>query len=318
MSKLHLWGCLLLVLLGGTACVRSYPQDGTPPPLAVSTPKEGVPADVPSAAATSQGTPLSPQGLPTPAPQIPPASRPVPYAVVLVDRDSALNLRSAPSLSAPALALLPYDARNLVPTGNRREADGQTWVEIESEYGNGWVSAAFLSRQVSEDVVCGDSRVQALVDAFVQAVQQGDGAALASLVSPVHGLTVRHEWWNPPQTFSVSQVRTLFEDQTSYDWGIQDGSGMPLQGSFAEIILPRLQEVATAEFVTVCNSLENGLATGGTAGLVTWPYPNMPFIALYRPAPADSELDWRTWALGIVWDNGRPYLAALIQYHWEV
>ncbi len=311
------WG-LCVVLFLGTACVRAYPGSESASPLAATTPEGG--AAVPSPA----GEDVSPGAAPTsgvqatPAAQIPPVSRALPYAVVLVDRDSALNLRSAPSLSAPALALLPYDARDLKPTGNRREADGQTWVEIESDFGHGWASAAFLTRQVSTDVVCGDARVKALVETFVQAVQKKDGVALAALVSPVHGLTVRHEWWNPAQTFSAQQVRTLFQDQTAYDWGIQDGSGMPLQGSFAEFILPRLEEVVSADFETVCNSLENGVATGGTAGLVRWPYPNMPFIALYRPAPADSELDWRTWALGIVWDNGRPYLAALIQYHWEI
>jgi len=304
MKRMAMWG-LILVLTA--ACVRPYPGGGEAPAIPAVSPPDGAPAT--QAALPAVQTPAA----------MPPRSEPLPYAVVLVGRDSGLNLRSAPALDAPALALLPYDARDLHPTGNRREADGLTWVEIESAYGSGWVSAAYLTRQVAAEVVCRDAQVQALIDAFVQAVQQRDGAALAGLVSPVHGLTVQHEWWNPPVTISAAQVRSLFEDETVYFWGLQDGSGMPLEGSFSDAIVPLLQEVLQNDFRQVCNSLEYGVATGGTAGRTLWPYPNLPFVALYRPAPEDAaEMDWRTWALGIVWENGRPYLAALIQYHWEI
>ncbi len=317
---------VVLFLWMTSACVRAYPGSTNPPQGSLPTPVvtrgtdalSGGAATPGMAATPGSGQPVSPGTTETPSEGVPPLSMPVPYAVVLVSPESGLNLRAEPSLNAPVLALLPYDARDLRPTGNQQQAEGVTWAEVETPFGTGWVSVAYLSAQMAPDAFCRDPQVQALVEAFVQAVQAQDGAALADLVSPLHGLTIRHEWWNPEVTFRADEVGGLFSAEKAYDWGIQDGSGEALQGTFADVILPRLQDVAQGEFVTACNTLTNGEATGNTAGLVTWPYPNLQYIALYRSAPADQEMDWRTWALGIVWWQGHPYLAALVQYHWEI
>ncbi|GAB4526892.1 MAG: hypothetical protein Fur0018_12310 [Anaerolineales bacterium] len=318
---------LFFILLFGlmSACVRAYPgatsgpQGYLTPPPAPGTDSLAGGAATPESAPPPDGGASVPSGeTAAPSGSVPPLAEPVPYAVVLVSPESGLNLRAEPSLNAPVLALLPYDARDLRPTGRQEQAEGFAWAEIETPFGAGWVSAAYLTMQISPEVFCGNAQVQALVDSFVQAVRNEDGAALAALVSPVHGLTIRHEWWNPEVVFDAADVETLFSAQETYDWGIQDGSGDPLQGRFADVVLPRLQDVVQGEFSVVCDSLAAGEATGGTAGLVNWPYPNLPFVALYRAAPADQELDWRTWALGIVWWQGRPYLAALVQYHWEI
>jgi hypothetical protein len=52
-----------------------------------------------------------------------------------------------------------------------------------------------------------------------------------------------------------------------------------------------------------------------------WPseYSNMNYISFHRAAPEPgSQLNWRTWALGIEYLDGQPYLALLVQYRGEI
>jgi len=193
-------------------------------------------------------------------------------------------------------------------------------VEIVTPTGTtGWVNAHYLTEVVDAAVFCSDPRVTNLINAFVSAVQSQDGAALAQLVSPTHGLTIRHNWWNPEVNLQGQSVLAdLFTDTTSHDWGVQDGSGLPIQGPFKDEILPLLQDVFNGSYTQHCNDLANG--SGGTAGMVVWPfeYQNINYVALYRAGAPGDELNWRTWAIGVEFVKGQPYIAFLVQYHWEI
>jgi hypothetical protein len=244
------------------------------------------------------------------------------YAVVGLGEGDLLNVRSAPGTSNAVLETLGPGIRNIQPTGKIEQADGITWLEIQRPSSTpGWVSRSFLTEQVEPQAFCADERIKKLVGDFSQAIKNQDGEALSRLVSPVQGLTIQHNWWNPEVKIeSTEAIRNLFFSTTDYDWGTADGSGEPLVGPFKDIILPKLQDVLSSTYTSHCNILESPTSAGATSGLLTWPaeYANMNYVALYRAAPAGEEMNWRTWVIGIDYVAGVPYIASLVQYTWEI
>ncbi len=241
-------------------------------------------------------------------------------AVVMIKEGEVLNVRSNPGDQNGVVATLTAHATNIANTGNSKELDGQTWFEIRTpENAVGWVKADNITEQASSILFCADRKITTLVAQFMTAIQSRDGAKLAQLVNPRRGLIIRHEWWNPEVQFKGQEVLVkLFNDSTSQEWGMQDGSGLPLTGSFKGEILPKIDDVQVGS-VQTCNSLEQGLASGGSAGYIEWPfeYTNFNYMTIYRAAQEGDELNWRTWAIGIEYVNGAPYITLLVQYHWE-
>ncbi len=307
---------LTVLLVASLACNRSVSEPpNTPPPemTVVPTRTSQVPTQ-PTFLATETNIP--------PSPTAPVAQLAGLYAVVMLGEGDLLNVRAGPGTGNDVLETLGPEVRDLQPTGKLEEADGITWVEIQrEEKTTGWVSRAFLTEQVTSQAFCDDERASRLIADLVKAVREQNGEALARLVSPEHGLIIQHNWWNPAVTLdSTEAVQNLFFSSTDFDWGIADGSGAPLVGSFRDLVLPKLRDVFEADFSQHCNLLESGTSAGGTTGQLTWPveYANLNFYALFRAAPAGEEMNWRTWAVGIEYVGGVPYLAVLIQYDWEI
>ena len=263
--------------------------------------------------------PTAPAPPPTREPQAT-SERAPEYGVILVSEGDVLNVRSGPGVDYAVIDTLAPHATGITMAGDRQKVGNSMWVEVNTLSGTvGWVNAHFLTELVPQDDFCGDPRVNVLMDEFVAALQARDGGALSQLVSPAHGLSIRVSWWNPEVNFrGPDQVANIFADPQVYDWGIQDGSGFPIQGSFSDEIVPWLDDVLNAEFSRHCNDLENG--SGASAGFIIWPYEyqNINDVALYRAAAPGEELNWRTWAVGVTYHQGRPYIAFLVQYHWEI
>ncbi|GAB4499631.1 MAG: hypothetical protein OHK0052_14940 [Anaerolineales bacterium] len=285
------------------------PQSPLPPPELVFTPEK---TEAPQAPESS--------GLPA-GPLAPPTDKRV-YAVVAVPQNSVLNVRAAPGTTQAIVDKLPANARDLEMTGARQLLEDTLWLERYSpQTGNGWVSGAYIIEQTDPEVFCADPQVTALIGELAAALKARDGEALAALVSPLHGLNIRHEWWNPQITLTPDEVQDAFRtDAPTLRWGTADGSGETIRGSFAEVIVPLLLDVLENDFSQHCNTLEFGVASGGSAGIVAFPgeYANLNYLALYRAAPPEQEFDWRTWAIGIEFVDGKPYLMLLVQYHWEI
>ncbi|MBC8505115.1 MAG: SH3 domain-containing protein [Anaerolineales bacterium] len=241
------------------------------------------------------------------------------FGVILVSEGDVLNVRSGPGVENGIIDTLDPHAIGITMTGNRQKVDTSMWVEIETLSGTmGWVNAHFLTEIVDNNVFCDDPEVTSLIDKFISAIQTRDGNVASQLVSPIDGLTIRVSWWNPEVTFSAKEMNRIFENPATYDWGTQDGSGFPIQGTFSDEILPWMDDILNVEYSQHCNDLDNG--SGPSAGFVIWPfeYQNINYFAIYRSAPADQELDWRTWAIGISYHKGKPYIAFMVQYHWEI
>lgn len=119
-------------------------------------------------------------------------------------------------------------------------------------------TATSLPTQTSAPIAfCEDPMVADLIDRFVFAVENQNNSLLVETVHPHHGLAIRHNWWNPEVFFPMNKIPTIFTSSASYEWGHQDGSGFPIQGSFFEVIHPKLMDVFNSDFSLNCNTLGN-------------------------------------------------------------
>ncbi|MBI3151214.1 MAG: hypothetical protein HYZ21_03725 [Chloroflexi bacterium] len=160
---------------------------------------------------------------------------------------------------------------------------------------------------------CADIRGTELINSFSEAVATKDGALLASLVSPSHGMAVQYYRDGNVVNYDVEHAKFVFETTFQADWGLSFGSGEPTLGSFQDIILPTLQQVFTPKSLIVCSQLQ----TGGTTYIPEWPYPEMNYYSVYFPGTDEfGGLDWQTWAVGMD-ITGKPYITALVHYVWE-
>ena len=237
------------------------------------------------------------------------------YAVVWVEQ--ALAVRQPAGITSSEVASLPADQRGIGVTGQSTLLGSSTWLEIFlPEGGSGWVNGYNLTEDVPAEAFCQDPRPVDLANRFILALQSESGVGLAQLASPKRGLIIRHDWWNPEVINEPGSLSHLFQDAAEQDWGINRDSGLSITGTFRDVILPQLMDVFSAAASFSCNRI----ATGNTGEEVSWPaeYTNLNFISFHRAPPSPSSLNWRTWALGIEYVDGYPYLAVLVQYRGEI
>ncbi len=318
---------LCLALLSLAACTRSLAQgDATVyptgqaehvfPTVTATAKTTGAPAPTPT-----QGTSLIVHATQSPTQTgTTGGAYPSRLAVFNLTKGNVLNVRQEPSVGGKIIETLASDTRDLNPTGKTVEADNLAWVEIKLSAGTGWVSAAFVAEQVPSQPFCADGRVGQLLDQFVLAMRKQDGAALGKLVSPAHGLIVNRAAGSgtPVEITDPGEIANLFTSGSEYDWGTDSASGQPVSGSFKDKVFPELINVLGVSSTRFCNSLKAGQGTGPTSALVAWPadYAALNYVALFRPAPADQEHDWRTWVVGIDYVKNTPYVSVLLQYTW--
>ena len=239
------------------------------------------------------------------------------YRVVFVEEDDVLKIRNGPGVEFDIVGEIQPSTRGVKITGAGQTVIDSLWVPVEYEDVSGWVNSRFLTEVISQEDFCGDEDVENLVDGAFEALVNEDGEGLSQLVAEGRSLRVRRHWWNPEVSFNKDEVAILFESEQSYSWGIADGSGNPIEGTFSEVIHPILERNLMAHSERGCNEILHG----GTAGLVQLPpsYNGINYYSFYRPAgPDEFELDWGSWVMGIeVW-QGQPYLSNMVHYEWEI
>jgi len=143
-------------------------------------------------------------------------------------------------------------------------------------------------------------------------VLNADGALLSSLVSS-NGMEVRWVRYGNPITYTREQAQFLYETTYEANWGAEPGSGQEKKGSFHDVIVPDLTKVFNQPYTLQCNDIRHG----GASYDISWPY-KKDFYSVYFPGTQpNGNLDWDTWAVGIEYNNGKPYIYALIQFFWE-
>jgi hypothetical protein len=279
---------------------------------------------LPSLTPTSQTPVSAPQVTPsptqTPDPSLPyvilPGAPSGPYAVTLMTVADTLNIRSAPGVDNPSVGSFPAAFTGIMRTGPSAWIDPSLWVEVQKPTGgSGWVNSNYLTEYVTPAAFCADAKITTLITDLGTALHNADGEMLAGLVSPTHGMDVR--LWRPsePVNFEPVFAQWVFISTWSHNWGADGASGLETNGSFHDVILPRLLEVYDASYTLECN------APGVAAAFSTQPWPedyhNINYYALFKPGTPGVDLDWRLWLVGVEYVLGKPYLFSLIHFQWE-
>jgi hypothetical protein len=284
-------------------------------PIPAGTPGERLPADTPLGAEASTPMPGA-TDMESIAPtesgeMIPPRA----YSVVLVVEGGTLSALTAAGDGNPAAGSISWDAVNLISTGGVEHVGADTWIELEIPGGGtGWVNRKNLTEYITSADFCVDGRAVTLFETLYEAARSNDGRILTPIVSPIHGLTVTYIHNGNPKVYDPEQAGMVFGSAETVDWGLGPGSGLPVQGTFADLVRPDLLAVfASAE--THCNSIQ----LGGASYTVAWPsfWKNFNFYSVYKPGSPGMELDWMTWLTGVEYVEGIPYLFSLSRYTWE-
>lgn len=324
LNVIRLYLFLLIVLLAA-ACSAS----GTEPTPQLIMPTAVVTVDTAAAQPTTTSTLPAPPTIepatasavtstpqPTAQPAQPSAGE-VQYQVAFVTADDTLNVRSGPGVANEVVGELAPYASGVRITGPGQKADGSTWVPIAAGALTGWVNGRFLTETVTETAFCSDTAVNKLLSDLATAVINQDGNLLAQLIHPERGLRLRHAWWNPEVSISQTSARQIFTSAAGYDWGVEDGSGFPIVGSFKEEILPLLQRDLVLAAETGCDEIIHG----GTAGFVRLPdgYDAVHYYSLHRPGTEEfAGMNWGTWVAGVEQWQGAYYLSFLVHFQWEI
>lgn len=289
--------CLALICLSLAACTRA------------SVPFTVLPATVTGAGFASP-TPVSPTRT---IPAGPPPG--FAYAVVWLPSGEMMAVRQPAGSAGAQVGELASDQRGIQLTGSSTFLGSSTWVEIVAPGVMGWINSWYLTEEVSPTDFCADPQVVEMLSRFVDAIARRDGPALAQVVSPRRGLILRYAWRAPEVAVSAESVASLFVSQQQYEWA--ESEGTQVRGTFAEVIVPLLDDVLLQGPEVTCNSLR----AGTTGAEVRWPseYTNLNFQSYFRPDPQPGSLyNWRTWTVGIEYVGGRPYVAVLVMYRGEI
>ena len=167
---------------------------------------------------------------------------------------------------------------------------------------------------VSASSFCADGQAPALITSLKTALQTSNGTLLASLVHPTHGMEVRYYRDGRIVKYDQEHAKFLFGSTFQVNWGNSFGSGQPTIGAFHQVVLPALLKVFNTNYTLTCNQVQ----VGGASYPTTWPYSGINYYSVYFPGtPANSNLDWHTWLVGVEYVGSKPYLYALMQFEWE-
>lgn len=239
------------------------------------------------------------------------------YRVVYVEQGDMLNVRARPGVGSQVVGKLAPATTEVKIVGPAETAGGSTWVPVEKDNLSGWVNRRYLTEMVDEATFCSSQEARAIVNDLREAVRTQDGQELASLVGENGKLRLRRNWWNPEVAYNPTEVARLFEDDARRDWGIADGSGLPIKGPFADVAMPLLERDLLGAKETACDDILHG----GTAGIVQLPeaYEGVNYYSLFRPPEGgEVEMDWGTWVAGIERRDGRYTLSFLVHFDWEI
>lgn len=239
------------------------------------------------------------------------------YRVQFIDANDVLNIRSGPGVSYPIVEAYPLGTTGLRANGPGQTVGNSLWLPIKHNESTGWVNSRFLVEVMDPQEFCADRETKAVIDNLIKAIESKDRQLLGALVEDDRSLRIRRNWWNPEVNLNSDSISDLFFSTQSYHWGVADGSGQDIEGTFNAVIKPLLDRNLLAASEIGCDTMLHG----GTAGLVQLPdeYEGINFYSLYRPAgPNEFELDWGTWVVGIETWQGVYRLSFLVHYEWEI
>jgi hypothetical protein len=160
------------------------------------------------------------------------------FAVVGVASDDVLNVRARPGVAHPIVTTIPYHGLDVEVHAGGQEVSGSWWVPVTYGGVTGWANNHYLARQVGWL----NQAVTARAAQAILALRDRDLQQLAGAVHPSKGLRfspytyVRVEPGPRGEldlVFSAAQIPGLWSNATVYHWGTAEGSGNPIDLTFA-------------------------------------------------------------------------------------
>ncbi|NJD60793.1 MAG: hypothetical protein C3F13_16965 [Anaerolineales bacterium] len=152
----------------------------------------------------------------------------------------------------------------------------------------------------------------------INVIKADDSVALSQYVHPQMGLRFSPYSYvkDSDQVFTTQQVAGLLDDSTVYLWGNYDGSGEPINLTFADYYAKFIYDVDFADAPQL--SLNHRLSTGNSIDNSQEYYPGSMIVEFYFPGfdPQYGGMDWRSLRLVFMQDDGTWYLAGLIHDQW--
>ncbi|NLP14926.1 MAG: sporulation protein [Clostridium sp.] len=164
------------------------------------------------------------------------------------------------------------------------------------------------------------AEVEAKSKAALLAIKEKDMEKLASLVHPVKGVLFSPYSHIEPEkhkVFTKDQVKDLLKSEEVYLWGEYDGSGHPIELTFAQYYdrfiynhdFANVDKVAYNEIQSYGNTIVNILDV----------YPEGKFIEYYFPGTKPHDgMDWASLRLVFEEYNGQWYLVCIAHGEWTI
>ncbi len=158
-----------------------------------------------------------------------------------------------------------------------------------------------------------------VADEIVKALHDKNMDTFAHFVHPTKGVRFTPYAYvqiDVDQVFKANQIGKLLQDQTVYHWGAFDGTGDPIEMTFAEYFQRFVydQEYLHAEE----KSVNERLGHGNSLDNISEVYPNATVIEYYFSGfdPQYEGMDWRSLRLVLEKDAGVWYLIGIVHDEW--
>ncbi|RMG64962.1 MAG: hypothetical protein D6722_16335 [Bacteroidetes bacterium] len=152
----------------------------------------------------------------------------------------------------------------------------------------------------------------------VEALRDRDMQTLSQLTHPQAGLRFSPEVYVDPAqpVFPVEAVAQLLEDGQAYTWGVADGSGDTIRGTFASYYPRYVYDLDFAGADSVYYNYDH--QWGNRTNNARQAYPGGVLVEYYFPAAdaAAMGLDWRALRLVFLPYEGDWYLVGVIHAQW--
>ena len=154
----------------------------------------------------------------------------------------------------------------------------------------------------------------------VEALKDQDTTTLSEFVHPQLGLRFSPYSYvkDTDQVFTAESVAGLMEDGTIYLWGNYDGSGEPINLTFADYYAKFVYDVDFANPAEM--SLNHRLGSGNSLDNAQEFYPGAMIVEFHFPGfdPQYGGMDWRSLRLVFMQSDQTWYLAGIIHDQWTI
>lgn len=160
-----------------------------------------------------------------------------------------------------------------------------------------------------------------VADTVLLALKNKDMQALSSYVHPTKGLLFSPYGYivtDTAQVFTGQQVAGLSTDSTLYHWGEFDGTGDPMEMTFADYYERFVydQDYANAEQT----SINERLGQGNTIDNILDVFPGATTVEYHFSGfdPQYEGMDWRSLRIVLEEENGQWYIVAIVHDEWTI